>query len=35
LARERSTLAQQREQLEETWIDLSSQIEALDQGNAA
>ena len=35
LARERSALAQQRDLLEDTWIDLSGQIEALDQGNAA
>jgi hypothetical protein len=35
LARERSALAQQRDLLEETWIELGSQIEALDQGNAA
>jgi len=35
LARERSALTQQLDQLEDTWIDLSGQIEALDQGNAA
>ena len=35
LARERSALAQQRDLLEDTWIELGSQIEALDQGNDA
>jgi len=35
LARERTALAQQRDLLEDTWIELGSQIEALDQGNAA